>query len=318
MKTILAAFLHKFRNEAHYEFMIVFRNLILKFPVVQSVVAALWTEFLSFLTQEEQFINAMRKSDYTTRIANADKRVDKTITGMSEAIRSFMHHFDPAMVAAAESLYNRFAAFGHISRKSYEEETAVVNLLIADLNSTAYSSKITTLGLSAWLTELQAAETEFDQLLAQRNVETAQKPQGEIGEIRKKIGVAYHTMIDRITAANTMDTAATYKPFIDELNAEIKYFNVHNAPSQAKKDLGAGDSCLVDTIEPQYYTGKAINPVPIAFYRESDKPTVELVFARDFSVSYKNNVETGTANVILHGKGEYKGKKTVSFNIIRQ
>jgi hypothetical protein len=298
--------------------MIVYRNLILKFPVVQSTVAASWTEFLSLLTQEEQLVNVMRKSDYTARIALADKRVDKTITGMSEAIRSFMHHFDPAMVAAAESLHNRFAAFGHISRKSYEEETVVVNLLIADLNSPAYSSKITTLGLLSWLAELQAAETEFNQLLALRNVETAQKPQGELREIRRKIDIEYHTMTDRITAADTVDGAATYRPFIDELNAEIKYFNVHNTPSQAKKDIGAGNSCLVDAVEPQYYTGKAITPVPIAFYRGGDKPAVELVFSKDFSLGYKNNVETGTASLILRGKGKYRGKKTVSFNIIRQ
>jgi hypothetical protein len=74
----------------------------------------------------------------------------------------------------------------------------------------------------------------------------------------------------------------------------------------------------VEPIETLPYTGKAVTPVPVAYYRgDGEKPTVELVFAKDFSVTYKNNVEVGTADVTLHGKGHYKGQKTVTFNIAR-
>ncbi|MDR1339443.1 MAG: hypothetical protein LBK58_05255 [Prevotellaceae bacterium] len=34
------------------------------------------------------------------------------------------------------------------------------------------------------------------------------------------------------------------------------------------------------------------------------KQAVELVFAKDFSLTCKNNVETGTASVTLHSKNE--------------
>ncbi|MDR1339221.1 MAG: hypothetical protein LBK58_04115 [Prevotellaceae bacterium] len=114
-----------------------------------------------------------------------------------------------------------------------------------------------------------------------------------------------------------MDGAETYKLFIDELNAQIRYFNIHNTLAN-KEEYRRGDNCMVDTIETQYYTGKDITPVPEAFYRESGKQAVELVFAKDFSLTCKNNVETGTASVTLHGKNEYRGQKTVTFNIIRQ
>ncbi|MDR1339222.1 MAG: DUF6261 family protein [Prevotellaceae bacterium] len=132
------------------------------------------------------------------RIKEADARVDRAIVGMGEAVRSFMHHFDPAMVAVTESLNNRLTAFGRISRKSYEEEIAIVNLLIAVLNTPEYSSKIAMLGLSSWLSELQTAETEFELLLGQRSVEAAQKPQRQLTEIRRRIDILYHKMIDHI------------------------------------------------------------------------------------------------------------------------
>jgi hypothetical protein len=315
MKKILAAHLHFFRNEAHYEFMIVFRNLLTKFQAVMAVVSNLYNAFLTLLMQEEALVNLMRKSDYTAQIAEADHRVDRTVTGMREVIASALHHFDPGVVAAAQSLYNRFAAFGDISKKSYEEETAAVNLLLADLANSDYAQKVATVGLTAWVSELQAAEADFEQLLGLRTVETADKPQGRLKEVRNEINKVYHRMIDRISAADTMDESGTYNQFINELNAEIAYFNDHY--HHAKKDLGAGDHCVIEPIDVQQFTGRPITPVPVVHYLEEGKPTVRLSLGKDFSVTYKNNTNVGMAELTIHGKGAYKGTKSTTFNIAR-
>lgn len=315
MKKILSALLQRFRNEAHFEYMVVFRKLIQKFPNIQTLIVALYLEFSTLVDKEEQLLNNMRKSDYTQQIAEADQRIDKAIIGMHEAIKAYLHHFDPAIVAAAQSLNNRFVAFGYISKKSYEEETAVVNLLINDLNSSEYSAKVTLLGLTAWVSELQAAENTFEQLLALRTVEASKKPQGRLIDVRKDVDKSYRKIITLIAAANTMDDTGAYEEFINELNVETEYFNTH-AHQHAKKDIGVADHCVIQSIPDQEYTGKAITPIPKVIYREEGKSDVELVFAKDFSVTYKNNVEVGTANIVLHGKGAYKGQKLVTFNII--
>jgi hypothetical protein len=52
-------------------------------------------------------------------------------------------------------------------------------------------------------------------------------------------------------------------------------------------------------------------------YREDGKETVQLSLGADFAVTYKNNVHVGTAELTIHGKGAYKGQKTVTFNIAR-
>jgi hypothetical protein len=44
---------------------------------------------------------------------------------------------------------------------------------------------------------------------------------------------------------------------------------------------------------------------------------VKLTFGTDYTLTYKNNIEAGTAYCILRGKGGYKGSKTVSFIIRR-
>jgi hypothetical protein len=316
MKKIVTALIHYFRNDAHYEFMVVFRNLLQKFPDAIAAIAAWFQTFIDLLALEERLVNLMHKSDYTKKIEEEDRRVDRAIVGMRALIAAALHHFDGAVVEAAQSLYNRFAAFGDMAKKTYEEETADVSLLIADLHSPAYADKVTMVGLAPWLTELEAAETGFEWLLGQRNTETAEKPQGRLKDVRREIDKVYHQMTDRISAAATMDDTNAYTQFINELNAEITYFNDHRH-HHALKDLSVGDHCVIAPIDTQKYTEKAIVPIPTAYWREKDKPTVELVFAKDFSLTYKNNVEVGTADVTLHGKGAYKGQKTATFNIAR-
>ena len=58
------------------------------------------------------------------------------------------------------------------------------------------------------------------------------------------------------------------------------------------------------------YTGKALKPTPRIKYSGKN-----LVKDRDFTVSYKKNINTGTGTAIITGKGSYSGSKTVKFKI---
>jgi hypothetical protein len=50
-------------------------------------------------------------------------------------------------------------------------------------------------------------------------------------------------------------------------------------------------------------------------YRIDGKPTLTLSLGKDFSVTFKNNIKVGMAEVTVHGKGEYKGTKSTTFMI---
>jgi hypothetical protein len=290
--------------------------LLVRFPSVKALlIAAVYENFLTLLQLEGKLVDAARISDYTQKIAEADQRVDRDLVGLREAIMSATHHFDPDIADAAKSLYNRMKTFGSISKKSYEEETAAVNILLADLQG-EYAQRVTAIGADAWVTELAAAETAFEHLLALRNEESAGKPQARLKDVRKELDIVYYQLVERIDANAVIDESGALDEFINLLNAEITYFNDHTH-RHAKKDLGAGDHTVVEPISTQTYTGKPVVVIPKVYYREDDKPTVELVFATDFTVTYKNNKEIGTADLIIHGTGKYKGQKTVTFNIAR-
>jgi hypothetical protein len=315
--TITAVYFHRLRNITHSEFTVEFKTLLDANAVVKNAVSAEYTALVDALDQEIALINDMKKSNYTERILETDQRIDRCLTGMNAVITAAQHHFDPVVQEAARLLHNRFSAFGDIRRKSYEDETGIINMLLTDLASTEYADSVTLTGLTPWVTELTAAETNFERLLRERYDEIAAKPQGKIKEIRHTIETIYHTMTNRIEAfAVVSDNPEAFVDFIGKLNVIVTYFNEHTH-HHVRKDLAQGDHTVIEPLDTQKYTGKAITPVPMVHYREEGKPTVELVLGKDFSITYKNNLNVGMAELILHGKGAYKGQKMATFNIAR-
>ncbi|GHT82580.1 hypothetical protein FACS189467_7920 [Bacteroidia bacterium] len=310
MKNIKTIRFSNLRNEAHFQFLTLYKNLLNQFAEAKSVVGNLYDGFVELLNKEASLVDAIKASDYTRRLADADHRVDRDIVALNSIIETGLHHFNPAVVEAAHSLQVVFKTFGRVGSKSYEEEAAAVKLLLTDLQ-TQYASQSTTLGILDWITELATAQSAFEQLFNQRNIEYAERPQERLKDIRNLIDTAYRTMTERIDAAAIINGETPYADFINQLNAEITYFNEHNH-QHAKKDLS---TARVDEIPPQSFGGKAVTPIPAVYYADAGKAEVELTFAKDFSVTYKSNDRPGTATLTLHGKGEYKGQKVVTFNI---
>ncbi|MDR0606744.1 MAG: DUF6261 family protein [Bacteroidales bacterium] len=316
MNEIIVALLNRYRSEAHYEFMENFNGKRIASPVVDSLVHPLVAEFEEQLQKERNLVDAQRKNPYTERIAEADKQDDKLIVAIKEIISANMKSVDPTIVAAAIKLDNRMKAFKKIESKSYEEEAAAASILVSDLLSPTFATDVNMIGLTNWILQLETSVNIFKNLLQERNDSIAPTlTQDNLKTVRRKIDIVYHKMVTRINAAAELDNTGQYDTFIQQLNAEIRYFNEHTHIS-AKKDIGLGDHTVIDPIPVQIYTGQAITPIPVVHYREENKETVTLAFAKDFSLLYKNNLKPGMAEIIVRGKGAYKGRKITTFNII--
>jgi hypothetical protein len=83
-----------------------------------------------------------------------------------------------------------------------------------------------------------------------------------------------------------------------------------NTSTNKKIKIG---KCVIDSISTQYYTGKSIKPEP-----QIKHDGHSLVKGTDYTLSYKNNVKPGTASVMIKGKGNYTGSKTIKFKIKRK
>ena len=94
----------------------------------------------------------------------------------------------------------------------------------------------------------------------------------------------------------------------------IKFPGANSSASCTLKAVGKSFStCTFDAIADQVYTGKAITPKVVIRNSEG----VSLVNGTDYDVAYSNNVNPGTANVVITGKNDYAGEsKTLHFNIV--
>lgn len=308
MAKILGAFLQYYRNEGHYEFMLVFKRRLDGYPVVATVVQVYMTEFNDLLATESKLVDAQKKSPYTAQIVAADHLNDQLTLGIKETVAAALRHYDPTVVAAAVRLNDRLKVFGNISSKSYEEEAAALNILLTDLRSAAFLADVVAVGIGGWIDQLAVSLTNFENLLQQRNDESSvELPQENTKQVRIRIDKVYHKMIKRINAAAELDASGEYDLFIQQFNSDIHYFNEHNVHRTPKKDIR---DTVADEIPTQQATGKSITPLPVV----RDNDTV-LDFAKDYTLDYRDNVKPGNATILIYGKGAYKGKKTVMFNI---
>lgn len=94
---------------------------------------------------------------------------------------------------------------------------------------------------------------------------------------------------------------------------------VFAANSKTKSKAGIKDwfqrisvnKCAISLDQDEFqWTGKQIKPEININYKGT-----ELVKNVDYLLSYQNNVDAGTAKIIVEGKGDYKGKETVLFKI---
>ncbi len=75
----------------------------------------------------------------------------------------------------------------------------------------------------------------------------------------------------------------------------------------------AKEGLWAELIPDQIYTGAAIKVQPIVYDGET-----KLTLNKDYTLKYKNNKKVGVATVVISGKGNYKGKYELNFNIVQK
>ncbi|MBQ3370722.1 MAG: fibronectin type III domain-containing protein [Mogibacterium sp.] len=79
----------------------------------------------------------------------------------------------------------------------------------------------------------------------------------------------------------------------------------------ADGEIDISNASVSNCTAAKVYTGKAIKPAPVVFWEG-----LTLTEGQDYTVTYKNNLNVGTASVTVKGKGAYTGtiKKTFRIN----
>ena len=96
---------------------------------------------------------------------------------------------------------------------------------------------------------------------------------------------------------------------VDVRGNTLDKYIITDSPN-VKYDLVSNKTTTVSELENKQYTGKAVTQkVTVKI------PGVTLKEGTDYKLEYKNNVNAGTASVIITGQGNYSGKITKTFTI---
>ena len=258
-------------------------------------------------------LHQQRASLLTPEINKLDKQRDADFSEIKRTAATAAKSSTPATAAAGNILLGLLKPFWNIGHEPLVSQTTQIRILEGRYNANPDAiTAAATLGITDLVVQLFIENMSLYSIYYQRLEALGEAELPSATSVKRMVVKAYDSFCDVI--AQTLDAlpADPLQVLFNEMN-DLRRKYIHHLP----KDIGAGDDCVVEPIDTQKYTEKAVTPLPKAHYREEGKPTVELVFAKDFSVTYKNNVKVGTAEVTLHGKGAYKGRKTVTFNIAR-
>ena len=214
------------RNEEHCQFFTEFKALADATTPAALGITTEYSLFLPLYADELAALDIILKSATTDELTDADILRDETASALPETVKSFLRHFNPAKRDAATRLMVVFDSYGRIAVRPYDEETAAINSLLADLTAAPYAADIATLGLADWLTELKLRNDNFAKLMKTRYTEDAGKTQLRMKEVRVKVDASYRQIVEKIKALIVVNGEAKYKVFVGELNQRIeKYKN---------------------------------------------------------------------------------------------
>jgi hypothetical protein len=236
--------LKSLRNEEHCQFYTDSAAVIAKHQAEALLVKAEYESFLKCQIDEHALLELMTKSFATESLTEHNAKRNRLYRGLILAIDTGLHHYDTAIVAVAERLKIVLKEYGNITRKTNNAESAALSKLTTEAKS-IYAKEFETLGLSAWITHLEAANNEFQEVMHRRYEESASKSEGNMKDARMAADAAYTALCNKIDAYKLISNETKYDAVIKAMNAVIeKYANtlaIRKGKKSAKGDKKQAD-----------------------------------------------------------------------------
>jgi hypothetical protein len=296
-------------GEAHYNFFDgATREVSTAGPTVQNTLGPLTGELNGWFVKEVKCIEWYRKSELTAAIADANVHLDHVLVGFSAQANGARYDATPSVAAAGERLHIMLKSYGRVIEQPYLQEVGSVKAILLHLNGDLYAD-MQAASLISWTQEIQTALDTFVHLMKEREEHTLLKPEEGFPVVRRGIENVWHRIVTLVNAGAALGQSPEYEALINRLNPEIDYLN--GEFHRVRHNIAAAEPAPV---EQQAYTGQPCTPVPEVLYVTS-KGIIKLELGRDFNITYRNNVNVGNAEFTIHGKGGYRGHKTVTFII---
>lgn len=216
-------YFHSLQNEEHVQFNKYVQEYVGELDAETLRIEVQTADHLLKFNAETAVLDLVQKNTYTERVNLADDQRDQPIRGFFAVVKGMLHHYDPAIRQPAENINIINQKFSDICYLSNEKQSAACTSFLGALK--AALADINTLGLSAWVTEIEKTQANFDEVVRSRNDEDDARPAYNMKAARVATDESYKTLVDRINAMITIDGDAKFATFVTKLNNRIDQYH---------------------------------------------------------------------------------------------
>jgi len=221
-------------NSAHFLFI---TDVLARLKADETLSAKL-AKFQSALEEaqkaEDDALKLSQKSLLTDAIVEADALRDQLYSGYKKSVGGYLNFPVAAMADAAKTLSQHIKDYRIDPQEQLDKETGDLVNFIDDLEK-KYADEVSALSLTAYVSQLKAANESVRTLTAQRTDERMARTVGAVKTARAASDTAYRDLVTVVNGLALFEGETAYADLIAYVNAEIKHYKQEVISSSAKK-----------------------------------------------------------------------------------
>jgi hypothetical protein len=282
-----------------------------------AILGSLGTAALNVLVDADSAFRANlitgKASPLTEQIAQFDKQRDDNYLEIWRTVKTVAKSSFPDKAEAGKLLVDFLKPYHNLAKEPIMSETSTLNYLQTQFNANpTLLAAAATLQLTDIFVNLFATNERVSVLWNERALSEAEKGGPSPSSLKHNLEKAYNGFCNIVL--QTLKLQPT--PELETLFSVMNEIRIKYAKFLPIKLTNA--NTVVEPVAIQKYTGKPVTPVAQVFIKKENNEFNELLFTVDFYITYRNNVEVGEAQIIIHGKGKYSGRYTSTFHIKRE
>ena len=243
MKEINDISLPRMNNGAHFTYV---SNILARAEADTAVKGKASEQLAAFkatVAAEDEALKISQKSLLTDDIAKADSDRDALYAGYKKAVEGFLAMPIADMAQAAKVLAQHIKDYKINTADQLDKETGLLVNFITDLEG-KYSAQVTTLGLTAFVTNMKEANERVRTLTLQRTNEKMGVTVGALKAARTATDNAYRALVKMVNALTLVFGEKDYTSFIDYVNTEVTHYKREVIGQKAKAPTTSGGSAV--------------------------------------------------------------------------
>jgi hypothetical protein len=264
---------------------LIYETISAVIPKAATLGAAATVKFQALVTKNDTFVLLLdkdRTSLLTPQINEEDRKRDSLFSEIKRTSKTAQKSNIPSTAIAGARMVDLLTPFWDINKKPIATQTAEINHLIDRYNADPDAvASANTLGLAPVINRLAVTNLELHNLYGARVDEIAAAVGPSASSIKSEVVIAYDEFCDSVGVTLSALPTENLQLIFNAVN-EIRHKYVSRLPIPLSESHTS-----VAPIAEQVRTGKHITPVPRVFF-DHDGKLDELVFAQDFTVTYRN------------------------------